>query len=111
MPARRLNGVAVAAQIRAELMPRVAAFAAAQGRPPALAVVLAGQRAESEIYVRNKIRAVSESVCRADLFRLDDSASLGETLDLVKRLNDNEAIDAILVQSPLPTGMGSDAEQ
>jgi methylenetetrahydrofolate dehydrogenase (NADP+) / methenyltetrahydrofolate cyclohydrolase len=111
LPARRLDGVAVAAQIRSELRPRVAAFAAAHGRPPGLAVVLAGARPESEIYVRNKVRTVSEAGCRADLVRLDETASLDVALETVRRLNLDEAIDAILVQSPLPAQMGADAEQ
>jgi len=54
---------------------------------------------------------VSAAGCRAELFRLDRSATLDEALTLVGRLNADEAIDAILVQSPLPEGMGKDAEQ
>ncbi len=111
MPARRLDGVAVAAQIRAELVPRVTAFAAAHGRPPGLAVVLVGARPESEIYVRNKVKTVSEAGCRADLVRLDEAVSLDDALETVRRLNADEAIDAILVQSPLPPQMGPHAEQ
>jgi methylenetetrahydrofolate dehydrogenase (NADP+)/methenyltetrahydrofolate cyclohydrolase len=109
--ARRLDGAKVAAQIRAELVPRVAAFAAARGRPPGLAVVLAGQRPESEIYVRNKLKAVSDAGCRAELFRLDEHAALDDALATVARLNADPHVDAILVQSPLPEGMGRDAEQ
>lgn len=111
MPARRLDGAAVAARIRAELVPRVAAFTAAHGRPPGLTVVLAGERPESEIYVRNKLKAVSEAGCRADLVRLGASASLDEALATVARLNTDDTVDAILVQSPLPEGMGRAAEQ
>jgi methylenetetrahydrofolate dehydrogenase (NADP+)/methenyltetrahydrofolate cyclohydrolase len=111
LPARRLDGVAVAAQIRSELGSRVAAFTAAHGRPPGLAVVLAGARPESEIYVRNKVKTVSEAGCRADLVRLDETATVDIALDTVRRLNADEAIDAILVQSPLPAHMGADAEQ
>jgi methylenetetrahydrofolate dehydrogenase (NADP+)/methenyltetrahydrofolate cyclohydrolase len=111
VPARRLDGAALAAQIRAELVPRVAAFAAAHGRPPGFAVVLAGRRPESEIYVRNKLRAVADAGCRADLIRLDEAAPLDEALAVVARLNGDDAVDAILVQSPLPPGMGAGAEQ
>jgi len=108
--ARRLDGAALAARIRAELVPRVAAFTAARGRPPGLGVVLAGNRPESEIYVRNKLKAVSDAGCRADLVRIGEGASLQDALDVVARLNTDDAIDAILVQSPLPGGMGKDAE-
>ena len=89
----------------------MAAFAATHGRPPGLGVVLAGDKPESEIYVRNKLKAVADAGCRADLFRIDAAASLDEALTTVARLNADNAIDAILVQSPLPETMGRDAEQ
>ena len=73
--------------------------------------MLAGQNPASEVYVRNKIKTVASAGCRAELFRLDGSASLDEALALVSRLNADEAIDAILVQSPLPEAMGKGAEQ
>ena len=109
--ARRLDGTALAAAIRAELVPRVTAFVAGHGRPPGLGVVLAGHRPESEIYVRNKLKAVADAGCRAELIRVDDNATLEEALAAVDRLNRDEGIDAILVQSPLPPGMGADAEE
>ncbi|HWP99238.1 MAG TPA: tetrahydrofolate dehydrogenase/cyclohydrolase catalytic domain-containing protein, partial [Vicinamibacterales bacterium] len=56
MPARLLDGVAVAAAIVEELKPRVEAFRARRGRPPALGIVLVGHDPASEIYVRNKMR-------------------------------------------------------
>ena len=93
------------------MAPRVAAFVQRYGRPPGLGVVLAGQNPASEVYVRNKLKTVAESGCRAELFRLDATAALAETLALVRKLNADEAIDGILVQSPLPEGMGADAEQ
>jgi methylenetetrahydrofolate dehydrogenase (NADP+) / methenyltetrahydrofolate cyclohydrolase len=111
MPARRLDGVACATRIREALAPRIAAFTRLHGRPPGLAVVLAGQNPASEVYVRNKIKTVGDAQCRGELFRLDDSASLDQALGLVRRLNADDTIDGILVQSPLPEGMGADAEQ
>jgi len=74
-------------------------------------VVLAGRNPASEVYVRNKIKTVTDAGCRAELFRLDDTAKVTEALALVHALNADEAIDGILVQSPLPAGMGADAEQ
>ena len=74
-------------------------------------MVLAGQNPASEVYVRNKIKTVGESGCRAELFRLDGAASLSEALALVHSLNADDAVDGILVQSPLPEGMGPEAEQ
>ncbi|HUQ88938.1 MAG TPA: bifunctional 5,10-methylenetetrahydrofolate dehydrogenase/5,10-methenyltetrahydrofolate cyclohydrolase [Vicinamibacterales bacterium] len=109
--ARRLDGVACAARIREDVAPRIAAFQKRHGRPPGLGVVLAGQNPASEVYVRNKIKTVGDAGCRAELFRLDASATLHEALALVDRLNRDDGIDAILVQSPLPQGMGADAEE
>jgi len=111
MPARRLDGVACATRIREALAPRIAAFTTRHGRPPGLGVVLAGQNPASEVYVRNKIKTVGAAQCRGELFRLDESASLDQALGLVQRLNADDTIDGILVQSPLPEGMGADAEQ
>ncbi len=111
MAARRLDGVACAAGIRDDLAPRIAAFTARHGRPPGLGVVLAGQNPASEVYVRNKIKTVTSAGCRGELFRLEESAPLDEALLLVRRLNADDGIDGILVQSPLPAAMGADAEE
>ena len=111
MSARRLDGATRAAEIRAELAPRIASFTTSRQRPPGLAVVLAGANEASEIYVRNKIRTVAEAGCHAELVRLDATASIGDALTTVRRLNADDRIDAILVQSPLPPDMGAGAEQ
>lgn len=74
-------------------------------------MVLAGHSPASEVYVRNKIKTVGAAGCRAELFRLDATASLDEALALVRTLNADDAFDGILVQSPLPAGMGAAAEQ
>jgi methylenetetrahydrofolate dehydrogenase (NADP+)/methenyltetrahydrofolate cyclohydrolase len=111
MGARRLDGTAWAARLREEVRPRVARFTKLRGRPPGLAVVLAGSHPPSEIYVRNKIATVTEYGCSGELFRLSAEATIDEALALVARLNADDRVDAILVQSPLPEGMGKDAEQ
>lgn len=111
MSARILDGAALAAAIRQELQPRVKAFAARAGRPPGLGIVLVGTHAPSEIYVRNKLRAAEEIGCRADLVRLPESATLAEALDAVRALNGSSDHDGILVQDPLPPGMGPGAGQ
>jgi methylenetetrahydrofolate dehydrogenase (NADP+)/methenyltetrahydrofolate cyclohydrolase len=108
--ARVLDGAAVAAQIKAELRDRVAAFTRAQGRPPGLAIVLVGDDSASEIYVRNKLKSAAESGLRADVHRLAATAPLDAVLGLVKDLNASAADDGILVQSPLPARLGREAE-
>jgi len=111
MAARFLDGAALARQIKLELRDRIAAFTAAQGRPPGLGIVLVGDDASSEIYVRNKLKSAGESGVRADLHRLPDTASLDEVLAAVQSLNASPDHDGILVQSPLPAALGRTAEQ
>jgi len=111
MSARLLDGRAIAAAIRESVLPDVHAFTARAGRPPGLAIVLVGENPASEIYVRNKVRAGTESGLRVDLNRLPATASLGELLSLVERLNASDVHDGILVQSPLPDAMGKGAAQ
>jgi methylenetetrahydrofolate dehydrogenase (NADP+)/methenyltetrahydrofolate cyclohydrolase len=111
MPARLLDGTAIAAEIRAEVRPRIDAFTARVGRPPGLGIVLVGDDPASAIYVRNKLKSAGESGLRADLERLPSTASLDELLAVVERLNRSPVHDGILVQSPLPGAMGPDAER
>ncbi len=111
MGAQLLDGTAVAKQIRDELKPRVDAFAAKAGRPPGLGIVLVGDDAASEIYVRGKLKSAGESGLRADLERLPAATPIDELLRVVDRLNHSDVHDGILVQSPLPDAMGADAER
>jgi len=94
-----------------DIKPEVAAFRTRHGRPPGLGIVLAGSNAASEVYVRNKVKAGTDVGFRVDLERLPETASLGDALALVQRLNDSPVHDGILVQSPLPKAMGAGAEQ
>ena len=109
--ARRLDGKAVAEAIRGTLKPRIARFREAAGRPPGLGILLAGDDGGSEIYVRNKVRACEGLGIRADLQRLPADAALDEVMAIVARFNAADDVDGVLVQSPLPPGMGADAEQ
>jgi methylenetetrahydrofolate dehydrogenase (NADP+)/methenyltetrahydrofolate cyclohydrolase len=111
MTAHLLDGTAIAASIRAGVAPDVAAFAARAGRPPGLGIVLVGEDPASEIYVRNKVRAGTESGLRVDLERLPATASLDDLLAVVQRLNASAVHDGILVQAPLPSSMGKAASQ
>lgn len=109
--ARLLDGTAVAIQIREGLRPRIKKFTMEAGRAPKLGILLVGNDPGSEIYVRNKIKNSEELGMASDLRRLGDTASLAETLAIVKEFNTSETHDGILVQSPLPPGLGDDAEQ
>jgi len=109
--ARRLDGAALAATIRAELVPRVEQFRARVGRPPALDIVLIGDDPASHIYVRNKERAGGETGLGVTVHRLPASTTRDGLLALITQLNASPACDGILVQSPLPAAMGRGAAQ
>jgi methylenetetrahydrofolate dehydrogenase (NADP+)/methenyltetrahydrofolate cyclohydrolase len=109
--ARILDGQALARTLQEEIRPEVAAFTAQHGRPPGLGIVLVGDNAASEVYVRNKLKAGADIGFRANLERLPASAATSEAIALVERLNRSDSHDGILVQSPLPKAMGAGAEQ
>ncbi len=109
--ANLLDGTAVAAEIREGLRHRVEAFTQAAGRSPTLGILLAGHDPGSEIYVRNKIKHSEGLGIATDLQRLSETASFDEAMGIVQVFNASDRHDGILVQSPLPVGMGADAEQ
>ncbi|MBI2832920.1 MAG: bifunctional 5,10-methylenetetrahydrofolate dehydrogenase/5,10-methenyltetrahydrofolate cyclohydrolase [Acidobacteria bacterium] len=111
MPARVIDGAAIARGITEELRVRVARFAAAAGRPPTLGIVLVGEQPSSLIYVRNKNRTADALGIKAEVIRVPASSSIDEVLGLVDRLNQSSAHDAILVQAPLPDTIAAGTER
>ena len=106
-----LDGSAAASDIREGLRPRIESFTRRAGRAPKLGILLAGNDPGSEIYVRNKIRNSEQLGMDSDLRRLSDAAPLEDALAIVAEFNASTTHDGILVQSPLPAGMGADAEE
>lgn len=106
--AKLIDGKAIAKKVRDEVAAKVAAFVAERGRRPGLHVVLAGDDAASAVYVRNKEKAAEEVGMAGAVHRLPASVSQAELLGLVRRLNDDPAVDGILVQLPLPKGIDSE---
>jgi len=102
MAARILDGKLVAAELTSEIREQVAARVA-EGKPaPGLAVVLVGEHAASQIYVRNKRRTTDAVGMRSFATDLPASASEDELLTAIGRLNCDPAVSGILVQLPLP---------
>src|SRR5215469_4998471 len=99
--AQILDGARIRDQILHELKPRVGALAAS-GRPPGLAVVLAGHNPASEIYVRSKIKACADLGIFSESLAPPETVTTEELLATVDRLNARPDIDGILVQLPLP---------
>ncbi len=109
--ARVLDGTVVATDIRESLRARITSFRGTTGRTPTLGILLAGDDPGSALYVRNKMRTGEELGMMTTLERLPETATVDEALSIVTRFNEDTLIDGILVQSPLPQGMGVDAEQ
>ena len=102
MSARILDGKKLAEKVRADLKEAVAAFVKEHGRAPGLEVVLVGEDPASQVYTRNKEKAASEVGMRGKLHTLPASTSETELLALLDRLNNDDTVDGILVQLPLP---------
>jgi methylenetetrahydrofolate dehydrogenase (NADP+) / methenyltetrahydrofolate cyclohydrolase len=102
MAAKVIDGKAVAASVRERVRGEVEELTGSLGRPPGLATVLVGDDPGSKIYVRRKHEASNEVGIRSFEHEPDASITQEDLLDLVSELNDNDEIDGILVQLPLP---------
>ncbi|HEY2335246.1 MAG TPA: bifunctional methylenetetrahydrofolate dehydrogenase/methenyltetrahydrofolate cyclohydrolase FolD [Solirubrobacterales bacterium] len=109
MPARIIDGKAVAAAVRERVASEVAEFAAERDRKPVLATVIVGDDPASEIYVRNKHRACEEAGMGSIHHGLGAETSEAELLDLVSELGRDDEVDGILVQLPVPEQIDPDA--
>lgn len=102
MSAQIINGKVNAEQMLAHLKVQVDERIARGKRAPSLAVVLVGADPASAIYVRNKRLACEKVGVRSISYDLPASTTEAELFSLIDQLNDDAAIDGILVQSPLP---------
>jgi len=102
-----LDGNRIRDQILDELEARVEAVTQQLGRPPGLAVVLAGENAASEVYVRNKTRAAAKLGIFSETLTPPATVATAELLQMVEELNRRDEIDGILVQLPLPPSVDS----
>jgi len=102
MNGRVIDGKAVAAQVRREVAAGVEEYGAEAGRTPALATVIVGDDPASKIYVANKHRACEEAGMRSVHRDLGGESSEAQLLELVKALGEDDDVDGILVQLPLP---------
>jgi methylenetetrahydrofolate dehydrogenase (NADP+)/methenyltetrahydrofolate cyclohydrolase len=107
MAARVIDGKAVAAAVRERVKVDVAAYKEETGRTPGLATVLVGDDPASEIYVSNKRRTTEEVGMRSVHHGPEASIREDELLDLVRELGEDDEVDGILVQLPLPAHIDS----
>lgn len=102
MSARIIDGKTISADLRGKVADAVHRLRRDRGIVPGIAVVLVGNNPASEVYVRNKSKAVAESGMIAFDRKLPATANETELIDLIAKLNNDEEVNGILVQLPLP---------
>jgi len=99
--AKIIDGNALSAQLRTDVARRVTALKA-KGITPGLAVIMVGDNAASQVYVRNKVKSCTEAGMHSVLERYEATMSEADLLARVDALNHDASIHGILVQLPLP---------
>jgi len=100
--AQIIDGKAFALRIRERVATEVKNLKKTQGLVPSLTVILVGEDPASQIYVRSKGKQTSEAGMGSDTIRLEAGTSEQILLDLIGKLNNDDAVNGILVQLPLP---------
>ncbi len=106
MTAQLIDGNALSKQLRADVSARVTALKA-KGITPGLAVILVGDNAASQVYVRNKVKACEDTGMHSVLETWPATMTEAELLARVDALNNDDSIHGILVQLPLPAHMNA----
>lgn len=107
MSANIIDGKAIAADIREQVRIAVTGRTLDGQRAPGLAVVLVGKNSASQVYVRKKKEACGEAGIISKSFDLPANSSETDLLNLIEQLNNDDQIDGILVQLPLPEHLDS----
>jgi methylenetetrahydrofolate dehydrogenase (NADP+)/methenyltetrahydrofolate cyclohydrolase len=102
-----IDGKAIAAELRAETALRIKEFKKNYDKTPTLAVVLVGEDPASQVYVNTKSKMAKEIGMDVEDHFLDVSISEEKLLKLIIELNDNQKVNGILVQLPLPSHIDS----
>jgi methylenetetrahydrofolate dehydrogenase (NADP+)/methenyltetrahydrofolate cyclohydrolase len=104
---RILDGKSTAAEVRADVAAATARLIEQGGRPPGLAVVLVGDDPASKIYVGSKNRTAGEAGFVQSGVEMPGTSTQKKVVEQVQRLNEDESVDGIIVQLPLPAGLDS----
>ena len=102
-----IDGKKASAELRGELKNRIMSLKG-KGFVPGLATILVGEDPASEVYVSSKIKACGELGVKSFHYKLPASAKEEEIIALIKRLNGDPQVSGILLQLPLPKGMGAE---
>lgn len=107
MSAQIISGTALAKSIKNDLHQKIQTLIDQGYRPPGLAVILVGENPASQIYVGNKRKSCLEVGIQSKSYNLSDTISEQELLSLIDELNQDDTVDGILVQLPLPKHISS----
>lgn len=107
MTAQIISGNAISAQIKSEISEQIQTYIQQGKRAPGLAVVLVGADPASQIYVGNKRKSCEQIGIQSTSYDLPETTTQEELLALIGTLNQDETIDGILVQLPLPAHIDS----
>lgn len=107
MTAQIISGNAISAQIKSEIAAQIQVHLEQGRRAPGLAVVLVGADPASQIYVGNKRKSCEQIGIQSSSFDLPETTSEEELLALIEKLNQDDTVDGILVQLPLPAHIDS----
>ena len=97
-----IDGKKIAAELREELKKEVSELKTKYNKVPGLTVILIGDMAPSQIYVRNKEKSANEVGLKSEVIKYPDIVEEKTVLEKIEELNKNESISGILVQLPLP---------
>ncbi len=97
-----IDGKKIAAELREELKKEVLSLKAKHSKIPGLTVILIGDMAPSQIYVRMKEKAANEVGLKSEVIKYPESVEEKTILDKIDELNKDESVSGILVQLPLP---------
>ncbi len=97
-----IDGKALSVVVKDEVKEQVASLEAEYGRKPCLCVIIVGENPASQVYVRNKVKAAAYTGMDSKLIELPAEVSEDELLAQIAALNEDPAVDGILVQLPLP---------
>ena len=100
-----IDGKELAKKVRLELKDEVEKLKKDENIHPKLAVIMVGSDPASQIYVRNKSKACDEIGIEFEEFLLDENTTQKVLLHLIDKLNENEKVNGILLQSPIPKNL------
>ena len=97
-----IDGKKIAAELRKELKKEVSNLKIKYKKVPGLSVILIGDLAPSQIYVKNKEKSATEVGLKSNIIKYPDTVKEKIILDKIDELNKDETVSGILVQLPLP---------